>query len=275
MEIEPKKRGRKPKQDEPIEKSLPKKRGRKPKGGKIITNITNTNFCDDKLPNIIVHLKCSLQDLDEIKEALDTFHFNKNELEYQEIQENSITNEIVESKEDINSKILCKKIKQLKHQLHNNDIYEKKSSCFWCTFPFSTPLVHIPKFYHKGVCESYGCFCSPECAAAHLMNENIDMTTKFERYYLLNNMYGKIYNYKKNIKPAPSPYYMLDKYFGNLTIEEYRNLYKLDKLFVVLDKPLTRSLPELHEDNDEFILNTKLIPSSNIKQRYSNILTKA
>lgn len=107
------------------------------------------------------------------------------------------------------------------------------------------------------------------------MNENIDTSTKFERYYLLNNIYGKAYNYKKNIKPAPSPHYLLDKYLGNLTIEEYRNLYKLDKLFVVTDKPLSRTLPELYEDNDDFILNTKLIPSSNIKQRYGNILGKA
>jgi hypothetical protein len=106
------------------------------------------------------------------------------------------------------------------------------------------------------------------------MAENIDTSTKFERYYLLNNVYGSIYNYTKNIKPAPSPYYLLDKYFGNLSIEEYRNLYKSDKLFVITDKPLSRSLPELHEDNDEFILNTKLIPSSNIKQRYGNILGK-
>jgi hypothetical protein len=268
---EPKKRGRKPK-DEITEKPVAKKRGRKPKGGKIITNIENVIDDNTKMPNIIVHLKCSLRDLDDIKEVVETFNFN-NELDYQEIQENSIVNEI-ETTDEIDNKILGKKLKQLKHQLHTNDVYEKKSACFWCTFSFSSQIVHIPKCFHKGVCESYGCFCSPECAAAYLMNENIDMSTKFERYYLLNNIYGKIYEYKKNIKPAPSPYYMLDKFFGNLSIEEYRNLYKLNKLFVVIDKPLSRSLPELHEDNDEFILNTKLIPSSNIKQRYGGVLSK-
>ena len=30
-----------------------------------------------------------------------------------------------------------------------------------------------------------------------------------------------------------------------------------------MDKPLTRILPELHEDNDDFILNNKIIPSNN------------
>ena len=66
----------------------------------------------------------------------------------------------------------------------------------------------------------YGCFCSPECACAFLMNDkNIDTSTKFERYYLLNFIYGKIYNYEKNIKPAPSPYYLLDKYYDQLNFE--------------------------------------------------------
>ena len=44
------------------------------------------------------------------------------------------------------------------------------------------------------------------------MNETMDSSEKFERYQLLNFIYGKIYNYKINIKPAPNPYYLLDKY---------------------------------------------------------------
>lgn len=275
-DLEPKKRGRKSKKEikPEVEKELPKKRGRKPKGGKIITKISYPAIYENKLPNIIVHLKCSIEDLSEINEFLDTFHFTK-ELDYEELNETSELKNIIEPESpDIDNKIIWKKIKQLKHSLHNNDIYEKKSSCFWCTFAFTNPIIYIPKFFHKGAYESYGCFCSPECGAAYLMSENIDTSTKFERYYLMNNVYGKIYNYTKNIKPAPSPYYLLDKYFGNLSIEEYRNLYKSDKLFVITEKPLSRSLPELHEDNDEFILNTKLIPSSNIKQRYGNILGK-
>ena len=54
------------------------------------------------------------------------------------------------------------------------------------------------------------------------MNENIDSSSKFERYYLLNNIYGKIYNYEKNIKPAPDPHYTLDKYYGLFSINEWR-----------------------------------------------------
>jgi hypothetical protein len=40
-----------------------------------------------------------------------------------------------------------------------------------------------------------------------------------------------------------------------LTIQEYRKLLKTEHLFMVLEKPLTRILPELHEDNDELSAN--------------------
>jgi hypothetical protein len=100
------------------------------------------------------------------------------------------------------------------------------------------------------------------------MEENIDSSSKFERYYLINHIYAKIYNYNKNIKPAPNPYYLLDKYYGNLTIQEYRSLFKNERLFLVVDKPLTRILPELHEDNDNFIINNKIIPSNTSSSAY-------
>jgi hypothetical protein len=119
----------------------------------------------------------------------------------------------------------------------------------------------------------YGSFCRPECATAYLMKENIDDSMKFERYHLLNKIYSKIYDYKKNIKPAPKPYYILEKFYGNLNIQEYRSLLKNERLFLVVDKPLTRILPELHEDNDDFIINNKII-SSNTYQIKRKLLQK-
>jgi hypothetical protein len=56
---------------------------------------------------------------------------------------------------------------------------------------------------------------------------------------------------------------MLDKYYGNLTIQEYRRLLKNNRLILIVDKPFTRSLPELYDENDDYIINNKTIPSSN------------
>jgi hypothetical protein len=47
-----------------------------------------------------------------------------------------------------------------------------------------------------------------------------------------------------------------------LSIQEYRALLRNERLFLIVDKPLTRILPELHEDNDDFIINHKIIPSN-------------
>ncbi len=170
-----------------------------------------------------------------------------------EYEYNNKTNEIRE---------IWRKLKQLEHNLHTNNLSDKKSACFWCTCEFDNPPVYIPKHYIKDSYHVYGCFCSPECGTAYLMEENIDSSVKFERYHLMNHIYSKIYNYTKNIKPAPNPYYMLNKFYGNLSIQEYRSLLKNERLFLIVDKPLTRVLPELHEDNDDFILNNKVIPSN-------------
>ena len=55
-------------------------------------------------------------------------------------------------------------------------------------------------------------FCSPECACAYLMKENIGDTEKFERYHLLNYIYGEIFNYGHNLSLL-TPFYF-EKIYG-------------------------------------------------------------
>jgi hypothetical protein len=154
--------------------------------------------------------------------------------------------------DDVNMKDMSAKLKQLKIQLYKNTLHsEKKSACFWCTYDFDNAPCYIPKYEMDDTIYGYGSFCRPECAVAYLMKESIDDSTKFDRYQLLNQIYSKVYDCKKNIKPAPDPHYLLDKFYGNLNIQEYRRLLKTEHLLLVIDKPLTRILPELHEDTDD------------------------
>lgn len=140
------------------------------------------------------------------------------------------------------------KLKKLKLTLFKNMLGKKRSACFWCTCDFDTEECHIPKYFMEDQIYGYGSFCRPECAAAFLMKEDIDDSMKFERYHLLNHIYGGIFGYEKSVKPAPNPYYTLDKYYGNMTVQEYRALLASNHKLIVLEKPLTRMLPELHED---------------------------
>ena len=264
-----------------------KKRGRKPKGGKIVQQVITSYEHINEKPNVILHLKCSMKDLqcsnatptnypvksfsfigknDLCYEVVGTENINTNTF-YNDNSDKPIENLNDESDDDFvkdnDKREIWKKLKQLEYNLHVNNVHNKKSACFWDTCTFDNPPIYIPKHFINGTYQVYGCFCSPECAVAHLMNESIDSSAKFERYHLLNNIYSKIYDYKKSIKPSPNPFYMLEKYYGNLTIQEYRSLLRNERLFLIVDKPLTRILPELHEDNDDFILNNKIIPSNN------------
>ena len=268
--------------DADVEAEIPKKRGRKPKGGKIIQQVVAVNDNKESKPNVILHLKCSLKDIlcsATSQSNIQSFNFETNKsdlLAYEIISTgNSSTNHNVlelnpscdeepedDYKKGSEQKDIWKKLKSLEHNLHVNNISDKKPACFWCTYEFDNSPIYIPKSYTKETYNVYGCFCSPECAVAHLMEENIDNSAKFERYHMINHIYTKVYDYTKNIKPAPNPYYMLDKYYGNLSIQEYRALLRSERLFLVVDKPLTRILPELHEDNDDFIINNKVIPSN-------------
>lgn len=273
----PKKRGRKPKKTkEPKNevKKVHKKRGRKPKGGKIIKKVNEKINQDEiKKPNIILQLKCSSKDLEnhnenvfsnsKVNDEIKSYNLKNNKQtninfeQYNNItykptpknhnlsQDNTSTNDNTDLKE------IWEKLRILKLKLHLNEVSDKRSHCFWCTCHFDNPPIFIPKQERNNIIEVYGCFCSPECAVAYLKNEPIDCSVLWERYALLNNIYSKIYNYDKNIKPAPNPYYTLDKYYGNLSIQEYRKLLSKDRLLLVVDKPLTKILPELYEENNE------------------------
>ena len=272
-----------------------KKRGRKPKGGKIIHNniVEPANITNQS--NIILHLKCSLKDIiqdnkdtitnpleynpsvppeimsyDDNKQGFSYYtvdnHSTDTKLAYTDIickkcnssldsESENIEHTFVENDDKISLKDINSKLKRLRIQFYKNTLNDKKSACFWCTYEFDNEPCYIPKYEMDDTICGYGCFCRPECAVGYLMRENINDSMKFDRYQLLNHIYSKVYGFKKNIKPAPNPYYLLDKFYGSLSIQEYRKLLKTEHMLLVLDKPLTRILPELHDDNDDFILN--------------------
>lgn len=99
--------------------------------------------------------------------------------------------------DNVNIKDVNDKLKRLKVNLYRDTMDEKQSACFWCTYEFDNPACYIPKQSNDGKIQGYGSFCRPECAVGYLMKEQLDDSTKFERYHLLNRVYGKAHNYKK------------------------------------------------------------------------------
>jgi len=205
---------------------MQKKRGRKPKGGQVLKKSIKT-MVEECNKNIILHLKVKPNNNDNSIKEYNYYNTTK-------IIKNNDAN------------IIQSKLKNLQYDLHTNSIY-KQSNCFWCSYPFKTPAIFIPKSYTENKYNVYGNFCTPQCATAFLFEENLDSSIKYDRYCLLNSMYKTIFTYNNNIIPAPKPYYLLDKYFGNLSIEEYRELLaKNENTVQIIDKPLSNIFPELH-----------------------------
>lgn len=288
------------------EEKKPKKRGRKPKGGKIVKQHEIDDLMNNQtMQNIILHLKCSEQDVLKSQSFLSDLKYNpiigniepynsnescKNNFgddivyynievsieENEQVKSNSAKNssKILHNNQNINDdyinddyindnkcdkRVIWEKLKVIQNKLHCNNINNKQSSCFWCTCKFDNPSVSIPIHELSGIYKGYGCFCMPECAVGYLFDENIESSIKWERYSLLNNIYKDVYNYTDNIKPAPKPFYLLDKYYGDLTIEEYRSLNRNNNngLLMIVNKPMTRIMPELFNDTTgEFMNNT-------------------
>jgi hypothetical protein len=237
---------------------------------KIISSLTNVMECKPIPPkNIILHLKCSLREIEEYirsqKWKLDSFtydpaipqeiqsfepshtSFSYFQMEHGEEEKKTYV-DTEEQDDDFETKL-----KYLKIQFYKNIISEdKKSDCFWCTCPFDNPTCYILQNGTDDTLFGHGSFCTPECSVAYLFkNMNWDDSVKMESYQLINHYYGKTNKYTESIKPACSPYYFLDKYYGSLTIQEYRKLSKSSHIFLTVEKPVTRIFPEIHEDNDK------------------------
>ena len=238
-----------------------RKRGRKPRGGKVIGAPVAVAAATEVSRNVILHLSCTTHDLDHLATDVEAHEIKTQGGGSGLLMNTSASFDCYDGDFDApkTGHELWEKVKSLNDVLHRSTGLGKSSDCFWCTCPFNTPPVHIPRSVQEESIECYGCFCSPECALAFLLKEEVDGSQTWERVALLNTVYGGVFSYKRSIRPAPPPFYLLDKYYGSMTIEEYRELLGSDKRLIVVDKPLTRAVPHLFDDNDE-MCDPSLIP---------------
>ncbi len=98
----------------------------------------------------------------------------------------------------------------------------KEKFCMWDTCKFTNKSIGIPISFNSKNNEytTYGCFCSTSCAAAfNATDYRISQHVKFERNALINMLHDEISD--QILKFAPSRE-CLNKYGGNLTIEQFR-----------------------------------------------------
>lgn len=138
--------------------------------------------------------------------------------------------------------------------------------CWWCTEKFDNEPIFLPfKFNDQGY-HVYGIFCSFNCACAYNNNETHDFK-KHERHSLLLKMYEEMYGTSKEITESPSRY-VLKKYGGNITINQYRNNLILgNKDYRIYVPPLLPVVPKIEEDyNDKTIIKENIFGKVKEKQ---------
>lgn len=260
MDLNPdslKKRGRKKKEvaeeDKPQEK---KKRGRKKKWESFAhTKIVmpdsdeenNSNFRQDPVYNsnyekesvafgnlnITVHANkdtnSTLKIKDSIFKNVDTIKKTsvcKIELDNSDLDDDSDV-ECIEYKQ----KTVKKTIK------YHKDIYTPETElsrtdvhCYNCCHPFYNKPFTLPIDFEPSLrrYKVFGNFCSPNCAKRYALDDKI----LCNKVHILSQMCREMYDASYKIKPAPSKF-LLRCFGGKLSIEEYRNNFKEDNIYVV------------------------------------------
>lgn len=182
-----------------------RKRGRPKKN--INFNITEiSKLITNKQEEIVLFLPISFDD--EKKEDNEPVLINKND------DTDNLTND----------KPYCdtNKLKSNMVDLYNDKIMKPEPtdiSCWWCAHNFTNNPIHIPDKYIDEKYYVFGFFCSLNCAAAYIIDNNdYKMYTRYS-FFL------KMYELNE-IKCSPDWKY-LKKFGGNLTIEEFRTEHVL------------------------------------------------
>jgi len=279
-----KKRGRKPKEKENIEPKEPKKRGRKPKNKELEPELGNLALTKNKkmkariqetiiglkkreldanqklMTNLILHIPIRSIDL---KQSGEIFNAANKPLRF-------ITDKIAKTPENvINFDASSENIKgglQIRPAVNNSNFNTglrrlKKNNwprttdirCWWCTYQFESTPCSIPYKYNGDEFLVYGCFCSFECAMAHIVDKVRDK--KWEKIALLNMMYRVINGKDETIEPAPPKEILID-YGGKMTIEKYRqrSCTKMISYDIVIP-PIVSLQPQIEERNIQDSIN--------------------
>ena len=91
-------------------------------------------------------------------------------------------------------------------------------ACFWDCHPFRGGPCVIPTVIEEGIWRVYGNFCCPECAAAYLFNERLDLHVQWERYALLNRLYATT---AESVRLAPARS-VLRLFGGAMDVSDFR-----------------------------------------------------
>ena len=152
--------------------------------------------------------------------------------------------------------------------LHNTDV-----CCWWCCHNFDTVPVGIPIYFNEALKKFNvkGVFCSFSCVMAYNKDKRLN------KDYLIKYLYRKLtgtLTLDTKITPSP-PRCSLKMFGGELTIEQFRNDLKENKIYKMIEYPMFISkdyieevdIQNLKKVNQKVFLDTSLYKSQNLDEK--------
>ena len=160
--------------------------------------------------------------------------------------------------------------------IHNNIKQNSNLVCWWCCHCFNNTPIYLPERKLDNHYYMYGYFCSFNCAMAY----NVDLNDYkiWERSSHLNQLYYKLNNKYKKIKPAPSKY-SLDIFGGKLSIDIFRKKFLNTNIdYRLIIPPLKSIIPiieekQINNNNDNNNSNFNKLTESLVLKRKKPIST--
>jgi hypothetical protein len=119
--------------------------------------------------------------------------------------------------------------------------------CWNCCHSFSNQALSIPLSFTGNIFHIHGYFCSFNCGARYIFDNYIDKN-KWNLYSLLNLYYNISQNTRnKHIIPAPNKL-ILNKFGGNMDIEEYRKNNSIYEIYKPPILPVEHSIKKISEN---------------------------
>jgi hypothetical protein len=138
-----------------------------------------------------------------------------------------------------------------KDWLHNTDV-----CCWWCCHSFDTVPIGLPERYNDSIkkFKVKGIFCSFSCMIAYKKECKINCTKDYLIKFLYKKLTGTLL-LDAQLEPAP-PRCTLKMFGGVLSIDEFRNSFKENKIYKMIQYPMFVSKDYIEEVD---IMNVKRV----------------
>ncbi len=160
----------------------------------------------------------------------------------------------------------------LSNFIHNDDwLNNTNVCCWWCCHSFDTVPIGMPEKYDELMKKFLvkGVFCSFSCMMAYKKEIKRDCTKDYLIKFLYTRLTGT-FLLDAHLEPAP-PRCCLKMFGGDLTIEEFRNSFKENKVYRMVEYPMYVCKDYIEEVDIQNVKKVNQNVFTEVQQKITNL----